>query len=96
MNVIGPVTLCTCRLAGIPTAPRRGLWPFERLPQERIRLDLGICDHWRTSYASSRVCIYFDLIVEQMQLKLYSDADNAATVAMCLRFGSRKPPSSLG
>jgi hypothetical protein len=84
-------------LSGDPHRAEAGTVAFRASAAGRIRLDLGICDHWHTSYASSRVvCIYFDLIVEQMQLKLYRDADNAATVAMCLRFGSRKPPSSLG
>jgi hypothetical protein len=88
--------LRACDLAVIPTAPSRGLWSFERRRWGVFARDLGICDHWHTSYVVSRVCIYFDLIVEQMQLKVYRGADNAATVAMCLRFGSRKPPSSLG
>ena len=45
---------------------------------------------------SSRVCLYFDLIAEQMHLKLYRDADNAARVRRVPTFRIKQAAELLG
>jgi molybdopterin-binding protein len=48
------------------------------------------------AYVASRVCLYFDLIAEQMHLKLYRDADNAATVRGVPTFRIKEAADLLG
>ena len=45
---------------------------------------------------ASRVCLYFDLIAEQIHLKLYRDADNAATVRGVPTFRIKEAADLLG
>jgi molybdopterin-binding protein len=48
------------------------------------------------AYVTSRVCLCFDLIAEQMHLKLYRDADNAATVRSVPTFRIKEAADLLG
>ena len=45
---------------------------------------------------ASRVCLYFVLIAEQIHLKLYRDADNAATVRGVPTFRIKEAADLLG